>query len=344
MNEPRPLSYAPIRAHFTRFEELTMAKRSILPVFIPHAGCPNDCVFCNQRAISGQCAVPSPSDIAAEITAALSRLHPGEPPKLAFYGGSFTAIAESQQEELLSVTDELIAAGRLSDVRISTRPDAITPEILERLRRHHVTTVELGVQSMDECVLLKSGRGHTAQDTVQAARLVKQAGLTLILQTMVGLPGSTRETERETARRIAELTPDGVRIYPVVVLPDTELYERYRRGAYRALEPEQAAEWCADMLEVFLAADIPVIRVGLNPSEDLHAQAVAGAYHPAMGDMAYNALWYRRLREQLLHSEKDVLTVPKRELSRAIGQRRCNLLRLRREFPERNIRIAAEQN
>ena len=317
---------------------------SILPVFVPHAGCPCRCVFCNQNAIAGQTEPMTAARARELLEDDLSRLPAGSRPQAAFYGGSFTAIAESQQEELLSVTDELIAAGRLSDVRISTRPDAITPEILERLRRHHVTTVELGAQSMDECVLLNSGRGHTAQDTVRAARLVKQAGLTLILQTMVGLPGSTRETERKTARRIAELKPDGVRIYPVVVLPDTELYERYRRGAYRALELEQAAEWCADMLEVFLAADIPVIRVGLNPSEDLHAQAVAGAYHPAMGDMAYNALWYRRLREQLLHSEKDVLIVPKRELSRAIGQRRCNLLRLQREFPERNIRIAAEQN
>ena len=316
---------------------------SILPVFVPHAGCPCRCVFCNQHAIAGQTEPMTAVRARELLEEGLSRLPTGSRPQAAFYGGSFTAIAEAQQEELLSVTDELIGAGRLSDVRISTRPDAITPEILERLRRHHVTTVELGAQSMDEAVLLASGRGHTAQDTRRASALVKQAGMTLILQTMVGLPGSTRETERETARRIAALHPDGVRIYPVVVLPDTELYERYRRGAYRSLEPEEAAEWCADMLEVFLAEDIPVIRVGLNPSEDLHAQAAAGAYHPAMGDLAYNALWYRRLREQLEHSEDGVLTVPRRELSRAIGQRRCNLVRLRKEFPERNIRIAAAE-
>lgn len=316
---------------------------SILPVFVPHAGCPCRCVFCNQNAIAGQ-TEPMTSIRARELLEeGLSRLPAGSRPQAAFYGGSFTAIAEAQQEALLSVTDALIDAGRLSDVRVSTRPDAVTEEILERLRRHHVTTVELGAQSMDERVLLESGRGHTAQDTRRASQLVKQAGLTLILQTMVGLPGSTRETERETAARIAALHPDGVRIYPVVVLPDTELYERYRSGDYRALEPPEAAEWCADMLEVFLNADIPVIRVGLNPSEELHARAVAGAYHPAMGDLAYNALWYRRLREQLMQSGEGVLTVPKRELSRAIGQRRCNLLRLQKEFPGRTIRIAAAE-
>lgn len=317
---------------------------SILPVFVPHAGCPCRCVFCNQNAIAGQTEPMTAMRARKLLEEGLSRLPAGSRPQAAFYGGSFTAVAEAQQEALLSVTDELIDAGRLSDVRISTRPDAVTPEILERLRRHHVTTVELGAQSMNERVLLESGRGHTAQDTRRASVLVKQAGLTLILQMMVGLPGSTREIERETAARIAALRPDGVRIYPVVVLPDTELYERYRSGKYRALEPEEAAEWCADMLEVFLDAGIPVIRVGLNPSEELHAQAIAGAYHPAMGDLAYNALWYRRLREQLMRSKDGKLTVPKRELSRAIGQRRCNLLRLQKEFPERTIRIAAAED
>ncbi|MDO5547671.1 MAG: radical SAM protein [Eubacteriales bacterium] len=315
---------------------------SILPVFVPHEGCPCRCVFCNQNAIAGQTAGMTAERARKILCEGLSRLPEGSRPQAAFYGGSFTAIAETQQEALLAVTDEMIAQGHLSDVRISTRPDAITPEILARLRRHRVTTVELGAQSMDETVLLRSGRGHTAQDTRRAAGLVQEAGLSLILQTMVGLPGDTRGTVRRTAQEIASLQPDGVRIYPVVVLPDTVLYEQYRCGEYHALEPDEAAEWCADMLEVFLPAHIPVIRVGLNPSEDLHAQAVAGAYHPAMGELAYNALWYRRLRAQLEAGAGDILTVPARELSRAIGQKRRNLLRLREEFPDRNIQIKAK--
>lgn len=315
---------------------------SILPVFVPHEGCPCRCVFCNQNAIAGQAERMTAERAGKILLEGLSRLPEGSRPQAAFYGGSFTAIAETQQEELLAVTDALIAQGKLSDVRISTRPDAITPEILARLRRHRVTVVELGAQSMNETVLRLSGRGHTAQDTRRAAKLVKEAGLSLILQTMAGLPGDTRGTVRETAQKVAELHPDGVRIYPVVVLPGTELYKQYRNGAYHALEPDEAAEWCADMLEVFMREGIPVLRVGLNPSEDLHAQAVAGAYHPAMGELAYNALWYRRLRARLDAGTDGILYVPARELSRAIGQKRRNLLRLREEFPGRNIQIKAE--
>lgn len=312
---------------------------SIVPVFVPHEGCPCRCVFCNQNTIAGQAECMTPERARAELEAGLARLPEGRRPQAAFYGGSFTAIAEAQQEGLLAVTDALLAQGRLSGVRISTRPDAISGDILRRLQRHGVMTVELGAQSMDDEVLCLSGRGHTAQDTVHAAGLIQQAGMRLILQTMTGLPGDTRARSRETARRIAALHPDGVRIYPVVVLPDTPLERMWKRGDYTALDPDTAAEWCADMLEEFAAEKIRVIRVGLNPSEELHSSVCAGAYHPAMGELAYNALWYRKLRKQLEHSDKGTIYVPQRELSRAIGQKRRNLLRLRKEFPERDVRI-----
>ena len=312
---------------------------SIVPVFVPHEGCPCRCVFCNQNTIAGQAERMTPERARAELAAGLALLPEGSRPQAAFYGGSFTAIAEAQQEELLAVTDALLTQGRLSGVRISTRPDAISEDVLQRLRRHGVTTVELGAQSMDDEVLCLSGRGHTAQDTVRAAALVQQAGMQLILQTMTGLPGDTRARSRETARRVAALHPNGVRIYPVAVLPDTPLERMWRCGDYTALDPDTAAEWCADMLEEFAAEKIRVIRVGLNPSEELHSSVCAGAYHPAMGELAYNALWYRQLRDQLEHSDEGILYVPQRELSRAIGQKRRNLLRLRKEFPERDVRI-----
>ncbi len=276
------------------------------------------------------------------LESGLSRLPEGSRPQAAFYGGSFTAIDEEEQERLLAVTDVLLAQGRLSGVRISTRPDAISEEILCRLQRHGVITVELGAQSMDDEVLRCSGRGHTAQDTVRAAELVQRAGMQLVLQTMTGLPCDTRARSRETARRIAALRPDGVRIYPVVVLPNTPLEQLWHQGEYAALAPEEAAEWCADMLEEFEANGIRIIRVGLNPSEELHSSVCAGAYHPAMGELAYNALWYRRLKRQLEYGTEGTLYVPRRELSRAIGQKRRNLLRLRQEFPERDVRIVGQ--
>lgn len=310
---------------------------SIIPVFVPHEGCPCQCVFCNQRTIAGQKQHMTAQQAQTILQTGLSVLPAAHPaPQAAFYGGSFTAIPTAQQEELLAVTDELIAQGKLSSVRCSTRPDAITPEILQRMKQHHVTTIELGAQSMSEQVLEASGRGHTAQDTVQAAQLIKQAGISLILQMMVGLPEDTRERTRETARRIAACSPDGVRIYPTAVLPDTALYTIWKQGRYTPLTNETAAQWCADALEIFQAEQIPVIRIGLNPTEELDSTVAAGAYHPAMGELVYSEVWYRRLKKRAQQGENE-LFVPKRELSRAIGHKRCNILRLQEEFP--NIRI-----
>ncbi len=277
------------------------------------------------------------------LTQALSVLPEGSAPQAAFYGGSFTAIPVDEQEALLEVTDSFLHTGQLSSVRLSTRPDAIDIPTLERLRRHGVSVIELGAQSMDNEVLRRAARGHTAEDTVRASRLVRAAGFSLVLQTMAGLPGDTRETVCRTAQRIAALQPDGVRIYPVAVLPDTELYDLWRAGAYTPLDVETAAVWCADMLDVFRRANIPVLRIGLNPTEELSCTVAAGAYHPAMGELVWNELWYRRLRARLERQKDGILMVPARELSRAIGQKRRNVLRLQREFPERDIRICAEK-
>lgn len=313
-----------------------MAKRSILPVFIPHAGCPNDCVFCNQRAISGQCAVPSPSDVAAEITAALSRLNPAEPPELAFYGGSFTAIPPEAQEGYLAAAQPFLADGRLSSIRVSTRPDAIDPETLRRLKKAGVQTIELGAQSMDDGVLLHSRRGHTAADTVRAAQLVQEAGFALILQMMAGLPGDSTETLLATGRQIASLRPDGVRIYPVVVLRGTLLEAWMNAGVYAPLSVEDAVAGCAQLIDLFARASVPILRIGLNPSESLSREAVAGAYHPALGERCY-ARWYlNRLLAglaPLMPAERAAVYVHPSRLSVAVGQHRVNAAALKSAFP-----------
>lgn len=304
---------------------------AILPVFVPHAGCPCRCVFCNQCTIAGQTEAMTPERVRAELEHGL-RLGFASPPQAAFYGGSFTAIPEHEQESLLAVTDELIARGKLSGVRCSTRPDAIDERTLQRLKRHGVHTIELGAQSMDNRVLERAGRGHTAEDTERAARCIRRAGFALVLQMMVGLPGDTRETVRETARRIAALCPDGVRIYPVAVLPGTPLAELWRRGEYIPLTVETAAEWCADVLDILEQERIAVLRVGLNPTEELDHAVLAGAYHPAMGELAYGEMYYRRMRRAMLDGADGQFFFSRREMSRAVGQKRKNLIRLREEF------------
>ncbi len=312
------------------------AKRSIIPVFIPHSGCPNDCVFCNQRKISGSLAAPDNRELREIIETSLSRIPEKSDIQLAFYGGSFTAIPPEEQERLLEGALPFLSEGSISSLRVSTRPDSIDEQTLKRLKNGGVSSIELGAQSMDEQVLLLSGRGHSARHTRDAARLIKEAGFELILQMMTGLPGDTEEKSRETAREIIALSPDGVRIYPTVVIRDTMLFEMWKAGTYPEHTVEQAAQWCAGLLPMFEAASIPVIRLGLNPSDDLSAgEAVAGAYHPAFGEIVRSRILLERAEAALAcvsGAASVVLGVHSSDVSAMIGQKRENIAALREKF------------
>ena len=294
----------------------------ILPIFIPHEGCPHDCVFCNQRRIAAPVS-PKPEEIRERVCAAYQE---GLAAEVAFYGGSFTAIPAKRQEAFLEAV-----AGTGVAVRISTRPDCIDETVVERLRRYGVTTVELGAQSMDDTVLRRANRGHTAEDVRRASRMLKDAGFALVLQAMAGLPGDCG-TWRRTAEELAALSPSGARIYPVVVVRDTALYDMWQRGAYRPLTVPEGADAAADMLEVFLAHDIPVIRIGLNPTEELSGgAAVAGAYHPALGEMARSRVFFRNilrdLKETSLSGKRLIVRVPRGRVSQAVGISKENIHR-----------------
>ena len=316
-------------------------RRRILPIFVPHAGCPNDCVFCNQKRISGSLLPAS----AETVRAAVSAIAPGSGYELAFYGGSFTAMPEAEQEELLAATVPARQSGAVATLRVSTRPDAVTEEKLARLRRYGVETVELGAQSMCDEVLRRSGRGHTSADTVKAAKLVKDAGFTLILQMMTGLPGSDDTRDIASARAIAALLPDGVRVYPTVILRNTPLYDLWQAGEYREHTVGDAVRVCARILSIFEDAEIPVIRMGLNPSDELSAGGAAGgAYHPALGELVRARLWRDRAEALLSGIEPGadaVLAVSPNRVSVMTGQHRCNLLYLQERFSLRSVRVCA---
>lgn len=319
-------------------------KRSIIPVFVPHLGCPQDCVFCNQRRISGAREPATAEKTALIIDEALSILPPESDKTVAFYGGSFTAIEPRMQEELLGAVRPYIEAGKIKDIRLSTRPDAIDREVTARLLRGGVRTVELGVQSMDDEVLRRSKRGHTALDAVRAAELVREAGFELILQMMTGLPGDTPEKSRRTAIRFCEMKPDGVRVYPTVVVRDTELYDLWRSGAYREHTVKDAVELGADLLDIFEEAGIPVVRFGLNPTEDLSGgDAAGGAYHPALRELCEGARFLRAERKLVSQSDRGGevrFVVPRGRVSQAAGQKRVNAEALMREFGIRKVSFA----
>ena len=307
-------------------------------MFVPHLGCPHRCVFCDQNTISGS-AVPADAETVRRALAGV-----GTPPaetELAFYGGSFTAVPESLQRELLDAAADFVSAG--GSIRVSTRPDALDEEKLSFLICHGVRTVELGCQSMDDGVLLAGGRGHTAQDVRSAAAAVKGAGLRLILQMMTGLPGDTEEKALYTARELAALEPDGVRIYPAVILRGTALEKMWKNGTYEEHTVEEAARWCARILPVFEERGIPVIRLGLNPSDELSGGlATGGAYHPAFGQVVASLRFLeeekRLLADGPAQGAADILVHPS-NLSAAAGHGGSNREALKREFPGLTLRF-----
>ena len=319
------------------------ARNSIIPVFVPHLGCPNDCVFCNQRRISGHIEPATAQTVKNAIEEAAALTPPGTKRQLAFYGGSFTAIPEARQIELFEAAQPYLADGTISSIRLSTRPDAIDCTVLKRLKKYGVTVIELGAQSMCDRLLELSGRGHDSAAVADSSRLIKAAGFDLILQMMTGLPGDTDESCIETAKKIIDLAPNGVRIYPTVIVRDTVLCDMWRAGTYKEHTVEDAVRVCSKIVPLFNEAGIPIIRMGLNPTEDLSGgDALGGAYHPALGELVHSRIMLEKARGLLAGARPGssvVLGVNRSDVSKMIGQHRCNVHALVSEFSLRELRI-----
>lgn len=310
-----------------------------VPIFIPHMGCPHDCVFCNQRSVTGIMAAPSPESVAFHIEKCLSGCGTRQA-EIAFFGGSFTGIPLKMQTQYLKAAAPFLESGRARGIRVSTRPDMIDDNILALLKEYHVTAIELGAQSMSDEVLLKSGRGHTAADTARAAERIRAHGFVLGLQMMTGLPGSTKEDEVMTARQFVSLGAKEARIYPTVVFRKSSLYRMMQAGEYKPQSIEEAVDTAAAALEVFLEGNVQILRIGLMETETLGAEIAGGAYHPAMGEMV-RARLYRNAMEQAIGKEKELfVTCPMRLWSQVVGQKRENIRYLEEKY---GIYIRMEQ-
>lgn len=326
-----------------------------IPVFIPHLGCPNDCVFCNQRSISGKSSFDA-ENVVNEIEEALSTLTDVscENIEIAYFGGSFTGIERPLMVRLLDIAESFIKAGRVTSIRMSTRPDYISCEIIDILKNYHVKTIELGIQSMSEDVLRMSKRGHSKEDTIKACELVKKYGFQLIGQMMIGLPGSDMQSEIDTAEAICRMGADGARIYPTMVLHQTELCEMTKRKEYQPLQLNDAIERTSAVLHTFVKNDIPVIRIGLHADESLCDQSgiYAGAYHPAMGELCENALYFQVITEAfdgiLKKGSKKLqdveIEVPKGHISKAVGNKKLNIEKLKQKYGFRKIKIKENES
>ena len=311
-----------------------------IPIFVPHKGCPFDCVFCNQRRITGSVKDVTADTVTETIDTYLKTIGDTKNAKIeaAFFGGSFTGIPIEEQTSLLSAAYKYVKAGVIDGIRLSTRPDYIDTEILDNLKKYDVTTIELGVQSMDDEVLLKSGRGHTAEDVKKAARLIKEYGFTLGLQMMTGLPGDTNEKSVYTAEEIIKLQPEIVRIYPTLTIKDTRLEEMYNSGEYKPQSVNEAAELCKTLLLMFESNDIKVIRLGLQSTDEIceNGSVIAGPVHSAFGEIVESAVYYDLILGAIGDSRDCAVTVAvnEREVSKAVGNKRRNILKIKNE---RNI-------
>ena len=300
-------------------------------LFVPHAGCPHQCSFCDQRAITGLQRLPTLEDVSTAAQTALrsGRVDP-KSSEIAFFGGSFTALPRETTAPLLEAAEVYVGRGLFYGIRLSTRPDAVEEDTVRYLKSHGVTAVELGAQSMDPSVLSLNGRGHTPEDTRRASALVTQAGLELGLQMMTGLPGDTSSGALRTARELAALKPAVVRIYPTLVLRGTRMASWYRDGLYAPQPLDEAVALCAGLLSYFEGRGIRVIRLGLHASDSLQDNLLAGPWHPAFRELCEGELFYRAECEALsgFAVGEYTLRVPAGCVSKAAGQRRRNLGRL----------------
>ncbi len=325
-----------------------MSKQGIVPVFIPHGGCPHDCVFCNQRKISGTLSPPSPDQVHARIEEGLTYLGPSRSTiEIAYYGGSFTGIDPDLQERYLAIAKTYLDEGRVKGIRLSTRPDYCGQTVIDRLLKYGVTTVELGVQSMDQAVLEASHRGHNATCVSQAVQALQGAGIRVGIQLMIGLPGDHDQARRRTTKAVIAMKPDFVRIYPVVVVKETDLATSYGLGSYHPLPLEIAVKEAAHMRTQLMEADIPVIRVGLQATEDLLGDAVlAGPMHPAMGELVIAESIKQAIGSalaQLPPSEDDlILTCHPKVQSKVVGQKKQTLNQLRQDFAPAQVEIMTD--
>jgi histone acetyltransferase (RNA polymerase elongator complex component) len=317
----------------------------IIPFFITHAGCPHQCVFCNQKNITGQVQPENPDSILIKIKSYLPAPDTGEPAQVAFYGGSFTALPLETQVQYLDSVRPFILTGRVRNIRISTRPDCISSEILSLLKKYHVTVVELGAQSMDDNVLARSNRGHTASDTCKAAALLRNQGFTIGLQLMPGLPGDSDETFKKTVEAVTGLQPDFVRLYPALVIRGTPLEKLYASGQYTPLTLDKAASLCREAYQEFENAGIQVIRMGLQPTDELQKpdRILAGPFHPAFRQLVESSIFLDKMRLALLNRRDAntavVFEVDPRDISLAIGQKRANIEVIKKEFGLRLVHI-----
>lgn len=327
-----------------------MSKRHyIIPIFVSHRGCPHDCIFCNQKKITGQGGDVSGEDVKLKIEEYLQTITKMDAEvEVAFYGGSFTAIPIEQQKELLAAVQPYIENKLVRSIRVSTRPDCIDLEIIGLLKTYKVQIVELGVQSMDQEVLTISNRGHSPEAVIEAIKLLKGHGFTVGVQVMIGLPGDTEAKSIATVKQLIEQKPDMARIYPALVITNTYMEKLYYKGLYQPLSLETAVEISKKLLLLFEKAEVEVIRIGLQPTENIieGKEVVAGPFHSAMRQLVMSSIYLDMLKvlmDAVKPTEQVEIRVNPYDVSDVLGQKRCNIEYLKNHYHLKAVTVLQSQ-
>ena len=316
-----------------------MKKEYIIPIFVPHLGCKQCCTFCDQKTISGETKQVTADDVRNTIEYYLKNFKNDNYVEVAFFGGSFTAIPIETQKELLEAVQPYIKDKKVDSIRLSTRPDAIDKNILKMLKKYHVKTIELGVQSSNNYILERCKRGHTFEDVKKASKLIRKYRFKLGHQMMVGLPESTEKDDIKTAEDIIKLKPKLVRIYPVLVIKGTGLEREYRNKEFTPLTVGQAVERSKEILRLFAKKNIQVIRIGLQNTETIadpknkDSEVVAGPYHPAFGQLVEDSIWYDKIVYEIKKINAKVIRVEieanSQNINNIIGHKKENINKLK---------------
>lgn len=327
-------------------------KQYIIPIFVPHLGCPNECTFCNQVKISGQNTEVTPEDVRKTIDFYLDSFKEKDAYiEVAFFGGSFTGIDEEVQNSLLEVAKEYVKAKKVNGIRISTRPDYIDKKILKRLKKYKVKTIELGCQSTNDYVLKKAKRGHNFEDIKRASKLIRWYRFNLGHQMMIGMQDSNELDDLQTAKDLSKLKPKMVRIYPVLVIKGTELEKEMKKGEYEPLDLEKAVERCKEIVYYFDKKKIKVIRIGLQTTDTIcdpkknGSEVVGGPYHEAFRQLVESSIFYDIIMDKIKALNMNVKEVEIRvnpaDINNVVGFKKENLNRLKELY---NISINIEQD
>ena len=299
-------------------------KKGNISIFVSHSGCPQKCSFCNQNTITGKNDAPTADDVVSAVETALQT--EGYEFEIAFFGGSFTAIDREYMISLLEAAKPYVESRAVTGIRCSTRPDCVDGETLELLKKYGVTAIELGAQSMDDGVLIKNLRGHTADEVRQASGLIKEYGFELGLQMMTGLYGSTRELDIYTAGEIIALKPKTVRIYPTVVLKNTYLARLFGSGKYVPDTLDETVSLCAELVPMFEKAGIKIIRLGLHSSDEVKENMLGGGYHESLGELVQSRIMLNKILEN--PAGEYTVSINEKSLSKLKGNKKANITAL----------------